>query len=86
MAKYKVGDTLRCLPRFNEKVNGYNDLEYGGSGYSAYHVFKVKNITDDNSDRPVYWPVDEDKKGNRHGVYENCLVLSSDVCNDYEIY
>lgn len=65
MAKYKVGDKLRCI-----------DGPTKGAGWREGKVFTVKEISDYTE--PIYWPVEQDPDG--CGVYEDSVELFSEHC------
>lgn len=78
MAKYKVGDILRCIPGFKPESSSS-----GGAGYKEGLIFSVKRITNNSSEgNTIYWS----KEGSGLGVYERAVVLADYVNNDYQIY
>ncbi len=84
MAKFKVGDRVRCKPGFKRSdSDGYKESNdnAGGSGYDPGLVFTISTIRN-TTDRgiPCYFG---GRNGN--GVYEVMLELESDNQN-YDIY
>jgi hypothetical protein len=63
MPKYKVGDTVSCLP-----VQPERPLSQRGAGFKAGYTFKVKEITLEKEADPIYWPFP-----NGNGIYEHEL-------------
>jgi len=64
MTKFKVGNKVRCI-----KNRNHNEL---GAGWKDGLEFIIKDITNRDGDRPIYW---EGERG--HGVYEDALELVS---------
>ena len=64
MAKFKVGDKLRCKIGFD-----HNDGGYGHRDGETFVVGRITGLADD----PIYWP--GPNKG--QGVYEKAAELAS---------
>lgn len=63
MPKYKVGETVKCLP---VQPTGRNlDM---GHGFVAGKSFAIKEITQTHTTDPIYWP-----KSGGGGIYEHEL-------------
>ena len=63
MPKFKIGETVRCLP-VQPKVKH----EYRGYGFKANKSFVIREITQPNSKDPIYW-----SSYTEGGVYEHEL-------------
>ena len=66
--KFKKGDEVRCI---DSSVKISSD-SYGGSGWKRGLVFKIKTISCQDDEYPIYW---EGK--NYDGVYEPFLELAN---------
>lgn len=91
MAKYKIGDKLRCKPGFTSDGNGDYDLNHGGNGYKKDAVFTVERITNGvscdgrpNNDTVVYWA--DKNYHSTNGIFQRAVELAEEVINNYQIY
>ena len=65
----KVGDRVKCLPRFNGE-DYYHSNNYGGYGYEEGLIFRVTRI-DNYPGRNVLWGITANEGG---GVFEKAVV------------
>jgi len=93
MARYKIGDKLKCLPGFIIRSN-----TDAGAGYVENKVFIVAKITpSQNNDSCIYWPLNQgadlqsvtngdDNTYEQLGIYGRAVTLADEVVNTYQIY
>lgn len=67
MAKFKIGDVVRCID--NPKAVLRNGREKNGAGWKLGHTFKITSI-DELKSESIYW-----RGIDGNGVYENSLEL-----------
>jgi len=65
--KYKVGDKLRCIPGFDNQ-----NSDSGGAGYEIGKTFIVGQISNNNGDSTIYWPMERSGMG----IYERAVELT----------
>lgn len=70
MPKFKVGEIVKCLP-----VQPERHTSSMGAGFIAGGSFKVKKITFQDTNDPIYWPTNDGNKAfdSSCGVYEHEL-------------
>jgi len=79
---FKVGDIVQCLPGFKQNwdcvkySNASVDLDYGGCGYEANKIFKIRKIQEDSR------RIIEDSRGQilfanefYGGIFNNAVIL-----------
>ena len=75
MAKFRVGQIVKCIDPINPRDNGENG---GGGGWKEGRRFKIGRITNTGDDRvPIVWPFDERTGIVTAGVWEDYVELVS---------
>lgn len=83
---FKVGDIVQCLPGFKQNWdcaayrNASDDLNYGGCGYEANKIFKIRRILDFRFEdaRRVRGQI-LFAYGFYGGVFSNAVILREDL-------
>lgn len=85
MAKYKIGDKLRCKSGFLSNTNDQNIK--GGSGYVSGRIFTIRSVDNYTEEgRTVYWPEESYHPVGTGGVHERAVELADLIVNNYSIY